>query len=1306
MPRYDLTFRVFVSSTFGDFIKERNTLQDEVFPRVREYCRRQGARFQAIDLRWGVPRDVANDQQTLDLCLQELRACQQRSPGANLIVLVGERYGWRPLPSRIEASELDHLLAIGSPRQARRLRRWYRRDDNAVPAEYQLRPRGRFAQRDRWARLEEGIRKALAGAAHAAFPADDPRCAKYHDSATHSEIRQGILESSEGAKALCYVRTIRDLPEDQTAVAYRDMHVDRSGEWIVDAEAKSRIDALRMEMASLSPECFRTYGGEWKNGAPILNLKAFSERVEADLKSRIDAELRSFQSESPVVRERRVQLDFATARGAGLCGREAVLESISRYLRSDSRQPLIVTGPSGAGKTAVLAKTWLDLRAANSAVLCLGRIIGATPGSSELRPLLRSLCMELEAPARAQRELPDDFLELVVEFEKRLKGAAQTTDVILILDGLDQLAPTDDAHSLHWLPQGDLPARVKFLLSLRTGADVEHACLLNARRRFPTAFLQLPELVAKDGEAMLARWLAVERGRDGIPAEPMSSTAGVKRVLQPGQKAVLLQGFAQCPIPLYLKLAFEEAWRWRSHDVVAPLTPDIRGLLNDLFRRLEHPKFHGPLLPGRALGYLKAARRGLSEDELIDILSADTEVMEDFRRRSPDSPDVGSLPVVMWLRLASELAPYLVSLSFEGAEVLSFQHAQIADAAEEQFLAGAARQIRHEALSRHFLDQGFRHLDADVASVNGRIEAVDKRQVDELPWQLTRAVEAGSTCALVQLEQVLTDLRFIEAKCLGGRLYDLVADYGRALSVLRRPGEAGTDERAAHPESGDEKLQIVGRLVRVLDFVSSASHLLAKYPHEAIPIARTAADPALAEQAEGLCQARKAVWIARTPAARTEPGSLVRTLPGESAAVAIDAAGRVAVTAGRKGSSASVWDLTTGELVRYLSGHLDDITCVAMTRDSQRAVTGGGTFRHATRAGIVDGAIIVAPVIDVNGRPMTTPPDYALRVWDLSTGAHLGTLHGHSDRVYAVAVSADGETVVSAAADDTVRLWSTSELTCREVNRVCLGEVRSLSLDASGELCVIVCGAGRIHLWRPRTFDWQTMRQPDGTKYVGADVSADAGLVVAASERALHAWPAESPLTVERISIEATFGGPIRVSADGHIVVAAEKDDGFVVWKRGPQSIGASVQTWPHGCSSLALAPDGRFALAASAGGTHWLDLSRSSGRSQKVAPAPRLEVTASARNGVQLLHRHLEGGEELVVARPPNATTSSVETLELQGQALGEANSAPTGTPSPCGGREPSASGAHSPGSAWEPWTTKVRLSKCTRPRPMLPSS
>jgi hypothetical protein len=62
------TFRVFVSSTFEDLKEERDALQRDVFPKLRTLCGQHGARFQAIDLRWGVRDEAALDHGPLGIC--------------------------------------------------------------------------------------------------------------------------------------------------------------------------------------------------------------------------------------------------------------------------------------------------------------------------------------------------------------------------------------------------------------------------------------------------------------------------------------------------------------------------------------------------------------------------------------------------------------------------------------------------------------------------------------------------------------------------------------------------------------------------------------------------------------------------------------------------------------------------------------------------------------------------------------------------------------------------------------------------------------------------------------------------------------------------------------------------------------------------------------------------------------------------------------------------------------------------------------------------------------------------------------
>ena len=160
MPLATRTFRVFVSSTFEDLRNERNALQRDVFPKLRALCERHGARFQAIDLRWGVRDQAALDQQTMEICLREVRRCQATGVRPNFIVLLGDRYGWQPLPARIAADEFAAILPHLPAGEARTLaERWYRLDENAVPPEYCLQPRiGDAAGSSVWDPLERKLR--------------------------------------------------------------------------------------------------------------------------------------------------------------------------------------------------------------------------------------------------------------------------------------------------------------------------------------------------------------------------------------------------------------------------------------------------------------------------------------------------------------------------------------------------------------------------------------------------------------------------------------------------------------------------------------------------------------------------------------------------------------------------------------------------------------------------------------------------------------------------------------------------------------------------------------------------------------------------------------------------------------------------------------------------------------------------------------------------------------------------------------------------------------------------------------------
>ena len=759
------TFRVFVSSTFEDFKAERNALQQYVFPRLAEMCARSNARFQAIDLRWGVSEEASLDQRAIPICLTEIQRCQRVTPRPNFIVLLGDRYGWRPLPARIEAGEFEAMLEgvpAGDARllawnaaQAAGAEGWYRRDDNAVPPEYVLRPRAvvvpegaseeqrtvaQAAEYAQWTAVEARLRAILLRAAgEVGWRANDEAMAKYVASATEQEIVRGALEADGAAgHVFGFFRSISGLSADESAKGFCDLVKAPDG-LVVDADAASTLGALKAKLtALLGDHVLPAYQATWTGTGittghvgdlpgTLEECLALLDRPDAphtlcvnvwrSLAGVIKSQLDQPETMEALDREITSHVEFGVARRADFVGRDAIREEIASYLAGSEPLPLALIGEGGSGKSALMAMALKEAADAHPGALRVVRFIGATPASSDGRSLLSSLCHQLARGYGDEWAIPADYGDLATEFGKQLERAAGEGPLIVFLDALDQFGLADPARGLAWLP-AQLPDHVRLVVSTLPG-DCESA--LRGKHPQPR-LLSLDKLTRQEGETVLGLWLG---------------NAG--RTLQDSQKQEVLGKFEPEGRPLYLKLAFEESSLWHSFTSPAQATlhAGIGGLISgNLFTRLGAPQTHGQTLVAHALGYLAASRYGLAEDELVAVLSADGEVMADFHDRSPRSPDVTQLPVVLWSRLYFDLEPYLSEHAADGTMLLTFYHRVLGEAAAEQYLAGHGGTARHSALADHF--RGKADPAADGTWAGGSV-----RGLAELPFHLARRRPPG-----------------------------------------------------------------------------------------------------------------------------------------------------------------------------------------------------------------------------------------------------------------------------------------------------------------------------------------------------------------------------------------------------------------------------------------------------------------------------------------------------------------------------------------------------------------------------------
>ncbi len=751
-------FRVFLSSTFGDFQSEREHLRRDVWPRMEMWCAARGASFQVVDLRWGITEDVGLSHETIKVCLDEIKRCQLLSPRPNFIILLGDRYGWRPAPTSIPANEFELILAYfaDNPQARNTLTSWYRQDANAVPAEYILLPRkGEFAESNNaWTQAEASLLLFLreAGLVLGMSP---ERKKRYLYSATHLEIVNGLLESEDADKhVFAFSREISGLPKSAPSVAAKCF-----SDYLPDGQLDQEGQQLRLQMlayikAVLPESQIHTYSSKWEGlaGVPITldHLDQFCLDVEASLKLVIGRQLDELETKKDrLVMELEGQAAFIAETGTTLFGRDRELARIVNYahqiFRKRMAQPLIVHGIGGNGKSALMAKAGENIVREGSGAVVIRRFIGATPRSwvpeTFLEDLIRQLAREY---GQREPEMPEGGIrKIAVLFKEQLTLATQEKPLILLIDALDQFDSTRPVILTDIFPN-EIPDHVCFVLSILDGPSKERLV-----GNYPkAALLEVKSLGPKACTAILENLL--ERG------DPFTS----QRTITAKQKKALLTQAIAIGSPLYVTLLAPLARRLRSWDGVLQMPDSIKGLtelvIKDIARRHGHR-----ILTRTALQYIKLARFGMSEKELQEVLWADPEVREEFERlKNRNQPDVDALPPVIWSRLYAELDPYINEYWMDGQLLHLYFHRVFGEMAGK--LDDERKQLLHGRLADYF-GQNPLYLD----------QIPNGRKLMELPYHLSLSGRIDEASALI------TDFDFAMGKCCLNRSEDWAEDFQR-----------------------------------------------------------------------------------------------------------------------------------------------------------------------------------------------------------------------------------------------------------------------------------------------------------------------------------------------------------------------------------------------------------------------------------------------------------------------------------------------------------------------------------------------